>query len=158
MYKFILFLFVSIFSLPAFSAKIKFNHSGVQKGAIIKGCYHNPCSIGKVIKFKQLSKTSTSSQIELTMHGATQYLDDNGNPKKTIWNKQTHKVYVTCSIRYPTLTSGDDVHILPLNPNTSAYGANFNNINFYLTACHNDPDEEKIVKKFGYKVSEDQSN
>ena len=158
MYKLTIFSLILIFSQKTFSSEIKFNHSGVQKGAIIKGCYRNPCSIGKVIKFKQLSKTSTSSQIELTMLGATQYLDDNWNPKKTIWNKKTHKVYVTCSIRYPTLTSEDDVHILPLNPDTPANGANFNNVNFYLTACHNDSDEEKIVKKFRYNVSEDQSN
>ena len=137
---------------PTFAAP-KFNHAGVQKGAISESCYHEPCSVGKVLSFKQLNKTANSSMIELTLLGG----ERKWKAKKTTWNAKPHKIYITCSTRSPTLTIGEQVTILPLNPSWTAPSVLYSTTQLYIQACHNikNADESQVAKRFGYNVQED---
>lgn len=136
---------------PVWSAP-KFNHAGIQKGAISESCYHEPCSIGKVLVFKQLNKTRDSSMIELTLLGGERMWKS----KKITWNKRTHKVYITCSLSNPTLTIGGQVTTLPLSPRWTAPGVLYSATQLYMQTCHNmkGADESEVAKRFGYNVED----
>lgn len=131
-------------------AKPAFNHGGLKSGATLEMCYREPCTVAKVISFKQLSKNSNSSMLELTL------LYGEKPANKTVrWNKQTNKIYVTCSYRHPTITYEEQVTILPLNPSLGVPGVLMNDAELYLWACHNSKDTDTVAaRKFGYDVQE----
>lgn len=127
-----------------------FTHKGIQKEAMFEGCYHNPCSVAKVTNFKQLSKTATSSMVELTLLGGSR----DWNSKKIAWGRRQHKVFITCSIQSPTVTVDDQVTIIPINAN-GVPGVLYNDYQLYMQTCHNFyGSEDQAMKKFGYNVSE----
>ena len=129
---------------------VKFNHSGVQKGAISESCYHDPCSVAKVTNFKQLQKSPEQSLIELTLLGGSR----NWKSKKTLWNKSTHKVFITCSIERPTIAIDGQTTIVPLSPN-GVPGVFYSDTTLYLRACHNYVgDDSKAAIKYGYNIQE----
>lgn len=141
---------LSINHITRADSSIKFTHKGIQKGAISESCYHNPCSIAKVITFKQLDRTNESSMIELTVLGGHRDWDS----KKINWNKKYHKVYVTCSMLNPTVSLGGQVTIIPLNKN-GVPGVLASDSELYLKACHNfNGSDTEAAKKFGYHVEE----
>lgn len=129
----------------------KFNHSGVQVGKIIETCYHDPCAGAKVTSFKQLHKTNNSAMLELTLLGYSRYW----NSKKKDWNKQSHKIFVNCSVINPTITNGGQVTHLPINPEMGIPGVLQSSYGVYVSACHGGyMDETKLAKKFGYNVTD----
>lgn len=65
--KFKLLLGTVLFLTPILTYAQDFNFSKIQKGATFKGCYHNPCSVGKVTNFKQLQKSPQQTMLELTI-------------------------------------------------------------------------------------------
>ena len=99
------FLLVSILLLTfdANAANPTFNHKGIQKGTISESCYRDPCSVVKVMKFEILKKTPQATSIKLKLVGGSREWD----AKKTLWNHDFHNVYVTCSIKKPTVKIGD---------------------------------------------------
>lgn len=149
MKKIILFVCASIVSMGAVAAS--FNHAGIQKGSITESCYRDPCSVSKVLAFKQLSKSANSSMIELTLLGGSRPWSS----KKVEWNKKPHKVYVTCSIQAPTLTLDGQVTTLPINRNMDVPGVLYSATELYLKACHNfNGDATKAARRFGYDVTD----
>lgn len=127
-----------------------FNHSGIQKGAISESCYHDPCSVAKVTNFKQLQKSPEQSLIELTLLGGSR----NWKSKKTLWNKSTHKVFITCSKERPTVAIDGQTTVVPLNPQ-GVPGVLYSDAELYLKACHNyEGADTKAAVKFGYNIQE----
>lgn len=150
MKKIVLFVCASIVSMSAVAAG--FNHSGVQKGSITESCYREPCSVSKVLAFKQLSKSANSSMIELTLLGGER---PTFRSKTVKWNKKSHKVYVTCSIQAPTVTLNGQVTTLPINREMTVPGVLYSDTELYLKACHNfSGDATKAARRFGYDVTD----
>lgn len=139
-------------SLSAVVYAASFNHSGIQKGSITESCYREPCSVSKVLAFKQLSKSAGSSMIELTLLGGEK---QTFRSKTVKWNKKPHKVYITCSIQAPTVTMDSQVTTLPINRNMDVPGVLYSDTELYLKACHNfNGDATKAARRFGYDVTD----
>ena len=145
------FIAVSLLALTfsATAANPTFNHKGIQKGAISESCYRDPCSIGKVMNFEIVKKTPQTTLIKLKLVGGSR----NWNTKKIVWNHDFHTVYVTCSIKKPTLERDDQITILPLNPESIVPGVLISDAELYLQACHNYSNyDPKAAKRYGYNV------
>lgn len=135
------------------AANPTFNHKGIQKGAISESCYRDPCLVVKVMKFEILKKTPQTTSIKLNVVGGYRGWD----AKNTDWNHFFHDLYITCSIKKPTVQIGDQVTILPLNPE-GVPGVLFSDAQLYIQTCHNYfGDDYKAAKKYGYNVSYDES-
>lgn len=133
----------------ATAANPTFSHKGIQKGAISESCYHNPCSIGKVMDFEIVKKTPQTTSIKLKLVGGSRDWDS----KKIVWNHTAHNTYVTCSIKKPTVKIGDQVTIVPINPEGTISGVLISDAELYLQTCHNYEGEiSKAAKKYGYNV------
>ncbi len=127
---------------------VAFDFSGVQKGAQLASCYHDPCSIAKVMEFKQLSQTPTESNIELTLVGGSRGWD----AEKIEWNHETHKIQIQCSLTKPTVQIGDQVTVVPLN-DSGVPGVLWADAEYYMQACHNYTGEMGAgIQNYGYNV------
>ncbi len=133
------------------AANTSFNHKGIQKGATSSSCYHNPCSIVKVMNFKLLKDRPDHKLIKLKVVGGTQGWDSN----KTIWNHNFHDLYITCSLKKPSIKNGNQTTIIPINRQEGVPGVLYADATLYLQACHNfDGDSTDAAKKYGYNVKE----
>jgi len=125
-----------------------FDFSGVQKGAQLESCYHDPCTIGRVVAFKQLSQTPAESNIELTLIGGSRGWD----AEKIEWNHEAHKIQIQCSLTKPTLQIGDQVTVIPLN-DSGVPGVLWSDAETYMQACHNYTGEMGAgIQQYGYNV------
>ncbi|MFW1858560.1 DUF2939 domain-containing protein [Acinetobacter defluvii] len=130
--------------------KPNFNHSGVQVGAILESCYHDPCSVAEVQGFKLKNTTPTESDIELTLLGGSKGFD----AESVDWNTQQHTIQIHCSITKPTLQIEDQVTVIPLNA-SGVPGVLWSDAETYMQACHNYNGEMgEGIQKFGYNVQE----
>ena len=130
--------------------KIVFDHSEVQKKVTLESCYHDPCSVMRVMGFKQLGRTPTESNIELTVVGGTKGWED----KNVEWNHEAHTVQFKCSITKPTIGSGESANVVPLNDN-GVPGVYWSDAEYYMHACHSYNGEMgEGIRKFGYNVQE----
>ncbi|WP_119684707.1 DUF2939 domain-containing protein [Acinetobacter pittii] len=127
-----------------------FNFSGVQKGAKLESCYHDPCSIIRVMEFKLIKQTPTESNIELSVVGGSRGWD----AKKIEWNHEAHKIQIQCSITKPTLQIEDEVTIIPLN-DSGVPGVLWSDAETYMQACHNyTGDMGAGIQQYGYNVQD----
>ncbi len=144
-------LSLGLFVFDANAANTNFNHKGIQKGAISESCYREPCSVAKVMKFDILKKTPQTTSIKLKLVGGSR----NYNSKKITWNSDFHDVYVTCSIKKPTVRMDDQITIVPINPEGAISGVLISDAELYLHTCHNyKGDISGAAKKYGYNVKE----
>lgn len=128
-----------------------FDFSGVQKGSQLESCYHDPCSIARVMEFKQLSQTPTETSIELTVVGGSREIESD----HIDWNHEAHKLQIQCSLTKPTVQIGEQVTVIPLNA-SGVSGVLWSDAETYLQACHNYTGEMGAgIQKFGYNVQED---
>lgn len=131
--------------------KLAFDFSGIQKGAQFESCYHDPCSIGRVMEFKQLSQTPTEANIELTIVGGSRGWE----AKDIEWNHEAHKIQIQCSMTRPTVQVGDQVTIVPLN-DSGVPGVLWSDAETYMQACHNYTGEMGAgIRQYGYNVESD---
>ncbi|EPF79742.1 hypothetical protein [Acinetobacter rudis] len=152
--KFIVFLFGLLLSgWVSAQPVVKFDHTGIQKGAYVETCYHNPCSVAKVQSFKQLKQTNTQSNIELTLIGGSKAWDS----KKIDWDKQPHKVKVYCSITHPIVQIDRQKTLLPINEGFGVPGILMVDAELYLQACHNfHSSVQKAAEIYGYDVHDEE--
>ena len=140
---------VVLLAFDANSANPSFNHKGIQKGAISESCYREPCSVGKVMNFEIIKKTPQMTSIKLKLVGGSR----NYNSKKIVWNHSSHNVYVTCSIKKPSVKIGDQITVLPLNPEFTVPGVLTSDAELYLQTCHNYNGEiTEGARKYGYNI------
>nr|WP_228719633.1 DUF2939 domain-containing protein [Acinetobacter baumannii]UMW89928.1 Unknown (DUF2939-domain) [Acinetobacter baumannii] len=125
-----------------------FDYSGVQKGAQLESCYHDPCSIAKVMGFKLINQTPTESDLELTVVGGSRGFES----ESIEWNHEAHKIQIHCSITKPTLQIGDQVTVIPLN-DSGVPGVLWSDAETYMQACHNYTGEMGAgIQQYGYNV------
>lgn len=130
---------------------VVFDHSGVQKKGTLQSCYRDPCSVARVMEFKQLSQTPTESNIELTVVGGSQGFE----AKNVEWNHEAHKIRFKCSLTQPTVYIGDQETVVPLNNGLGVPGVLMVDSDFYTQACHNfEGDNSEIIQKYGYSVAD----
>lgn len=128
--------------------KSNFDHSGVQVGAMLESCYHDPCSVAEVQGFKLVNQNSIESNIELTLLGGSRGFD----AESVDWNAEPHKIQVHCSITKPTLQIDDQVTVIPLNV-SGVPGVLWSDAETYMQACHNYTGEMvEGIQKYGYNV------
>lgn len=131
--------------------QVTFDFSGIQKGAQFESCYHDPCSIGRVMGFKQLSQTPTEAAIEVTIVGGSRGWE----AKDIEWNHKAHKIQIQCSMTKPTVQVGDQVTIVPLN-DSGVPGVLWSDAETYMQACHNYTGEMGAgIRQYGYNVESD---
>lgn len=139
-------------ALPAQANSSIFSHVGIQKSAISESCYHDPCSIAKVMEFNLLESNEDYHIVQLNVVGGTK----SWKSKKVAWNSYPHNIYVTCSLRTPTVQIGDDFTTLPINSEYTVPGILYSTATLYLKACHNfNRDATEAAVKYGYDVKED---
>ena len=144
-------LSLGLFALNANAANPTFNHKGIQKGAESFSCYRDPCSVVKVMNFELLKSTSNYKLIKLKVVGGRQGWDS----EKTIWNHHFHNLYITCSLKKPSVKNGEQTTIVPINRQMAVPGVLYADTTLYLKACHNfDGESTDAAKKYGYNVKE----
>ena len=130
---------------------IAFDFSGVQKGSQLESCYHDPCSIARVMEFKQLNQTPTETNIELTVVGGSREFEF----EHIDWNHEAHKIQIQCSLTKPIVQIGEQVTVIPLNA-SGVSGVLWSDAETYLQACHNYTGEMMAgIQQYGYNVQED---
>lgn len=130
---------------------IAFDFSGVQKGSQFESCYHDPCSIARVMEFKQLNQTPTETNIELTVVGGSREFES----EHIDWNHEAHKIQIQCSLTKPIVQIGEQVTVIPLNA-SGVSGVLWSDAETYLKACHNYTGEMMAgIQQYGYNVQED---
>lgn len=147
--KLFLYSLISLVATSTYAAGVKFDYSGIQKGAVSKSCYHDPCSVAKVIDFQQIERNRNYSLIKLKVVGGSKPWDS----KKIEWNHNSHNIFITCSLKSPTVQVEDNITVIPINRNDTVPGVLVSTTELYLQACHNfykDPTEAAI--KYGYDV------
>ena len=159
MKKFLEWLLVACFSWPVWAqgpaAGLPVDLGGLRKGTINEGCYHDPCSVGKLLEVKKVTRIGEELKVDLMLLGATRDRDS----KKYEWNDAPHEVIVTCSIRNPrTGFPGEEEETIPLNEDMIP-GTLWNDTEFYLWVCHNgraamkrDEDIEAFAQRLGYTL------
>jgi len=144
-------IFLLSLSFNVNAANPNFNHKGIQKNAISGSCYHDPCSIVKVMNFELLKNKPDYRLIKLKVVGGQQ----SWNSKKTIWNHNFHDLYITCSLKQPSIKNGNQTTIIPINRQESVPGVLYADTTLYLQACHNfDGDSIDAAKKYGYNIKD----
>lgn len=130
-----------------------FDHSKAQKGAMMETCYHNPCSVAKVMDFQILNHSAKDVDIELTVVGGTRDWEE----KKVSWNHESHTIQVTCSLHKPTVGIEAQVSVIPLNEQGGVPGVLVSDAETYLQTCHGDFDGtiEDATSHFGYNVHDE---
>lgn len=139
----------TVYAKPA----AQFDHSGIRKGSVQETCYHSPCSVSKDISYRVLSKTATETKLEYTILGGSREWE----AKKIDWNTRPHKLYVTCSVKKPTLQIDQQKTLIPFNLEMGVPGALTVDAEVYLHVCHNADygDMDSIIRKFGYNVHDE---
>ena len=139
-------------TLLSFNANaVVFNHKGIQKGATSESCYHDPCSIVKVMDFKLIENKSNRHVIKLKVVSGTQ----GWNSKKILWGHDTYNIFITCSVKSPTIKIGNEVPLLPINRRYPMPGVLYGDGVLYSQACHNfDGDTTDLAKKYGYNITQ----
>ena len=139
---------LALLTFDANAAGPSFNHKGIQKGAISESCYRDPCGVVKVMNFDILKKTPQTTSIKLKVVGGSK----GWNARRTDWNHDFHDIYITCSIKRPSVKVDRQTTILPLNRN-GVPGVLMFTTELYLQACHNYiGDDSTAAKKYGYNV------
>lgn len=142
---------ITLFTFNANAANPSFNHKGIQKGATSTSCYRDPCSIVKVMNFKLLKNTSDYRLIKLKVVGGREGWES----EKTVWNHSFHDLYITCSLKKPSVKNEDQVTIIPINRQEAVPGVLYADTTLYLKACHNfDGESTDAAKKYGYNIKE----
>lgn len=140
---------MSLVATSACVASVKFDHSAIQRGAISESCYHDPCSVAKVMDFQQIERGCNHSLIKLKVVGGSKPWDS----KKIEWNNNPHNILITCSLEKPTVQIEDDITVLPINRRDTVPGVLVSTTELYLQACHNfHKDSTEAAIKYGYDV------
>lgn len=144
-------------TLPAHAGV--FDHSAIQRGAISMVCYRDPCSVVKVLGFRQLQRSETQSMIELKVLGGEKKwgkrnLNRTMEKKNISWNSSPHSIIITCSKTAPAWATNGYEEVLPLNPN-GVPGRFENSAHLYFQACHAYEGASGAgAARFGYNVLE----
>lgn len=140
-----------LLSVASVAQASPFNHGLIQKGAINKGCYRDPCSVGKVVSFRKLQQSKDQSMIELKMLGGTQ-----ADGSRIVWNRKPHSLIITCSKTRPAIDMDGQASIIPLNPD-GVPGVMENSASLYLQACHGytQGDTAGASARYGYNIVAD---
>lgn len=137
--------------IPTTESTTTFDFSGVQKGSQLESCYHDPCSIARVMEFKQLGQSPTETSIELTVVGGSRESES----EHIEWNHEAHKIQIQCSLTKPIVQTGEQVTVIPLNA-SGVPGVLWSDAEFYMQACHNYTGEMGAgIQQYGYNVQED---
>lgn len=143
--------FLLLLSFNVNAASPNFNHKGIQKNAVSQSCYHDPCSVVKVMNFELLKNKPDHRLIKLKVVGGQSGWDT----EKITWNHNFHDLYITCSLKKPTVKNGSQTTIIPINRIDPVPGVLYADTTLYLKACHNfDGDSTDAAKKYGYNVSD----
>jgi len=137
------------FMIQAHANSSAFNHEGLIKGKVTETCYHEPCSVAKIESYRVLNKGYSETKLEVTLLGGSR----NWKEKKVSWNRAPHKVIVNCSYTRPTIQSGSQKTLIPLNDEWGVPGVLMSSAELYLYACHNfSGDMTKAINRYGYNV------
>ena len=129
-----------------------FNHSWLKRGAVSQTCYHDPCSVGKVVSFQKTSATPAATTLNITLLGG----EKPRNSSRIKWNSRPHTITVVCSKQRPTITSGRQETVILLNTSMGVPGVLVSDAELYMRVCHNyDGSLEDGAARFGYDVQED---
>ncbi len=126
-----------------------FDHSKAQIGATMESCYHDPCSVAKVMNFQILNQSPDDVDVELTVVGGSRGWE----AKKVSWNHEKHTIQVTCSLEKPTLRIQGQVTVIPLSAQ-GVPGVLTSDAETYLQTCHGDFSGtiEDAATYYGYNV------
>jgi hypothetical protein len=131
---------------------IQFNFLGLKRGSVFTSCYHNPCSISKIISFRKISESANKySRIKIRLLGG----EKPWNSTRTKWNSRPHTVIVNCSIQHPFIYTSGQTTLIPLGSETGIPGVLVSSAELYLFACHNFRGSfSAAAAKYGYQVQD----
>lgn len=100
-------------------------------------CHMDQCSWAKWLSVEVLGAKDGELSINLILLGGSSPMN-NTKRSGVIWNKTPHVVRALCSYSRPTVSTGDQNVVLPLNPDNAVPGVLESDENFYFAACHSD--------------------
>lgn len=144
-----------LFSIEATAATPKFNHKGIQKGATSMSCYHDPCSVTRIMSTQITKKKPGYTQLKLKAVNGYRGWDS----KKTTWEHEFYTLYINCSLKRPNISSqpNKEGYLLPIGGGKYGVisGADYPDVTLYLQACHNyTGDIDEAGARYGYNVKD----
>ncbi|MGP5505241.1 hypothetical protein [Psychrobacter celer] len=135
------------------NAASTFDQSWLKKGVSSTTCYHNPCTVTRIMDFQVTKNRPNYKQIKLKAVNGYKEWDS----KKIMWDHDFYDIYANCSLSQPNLAGKPNSNgtILPLGVGDNSWvpGAMYPNTHLYLQVCHSyDGDIEKGGEKFGYNI------
>jgi hypothetical protein len=121
-------------------------------------CHMNACSWGQPHSVRVVQKSQEQAILEVELLGGESTHEDVENYPSTYegvdikWNKEPHKVIITCSYKHPTVSMDGQVDELPLN-SKGVPDISISATNLYFQFCHS-YDGNNAIEKFGYNVVE----
>jgi hypothetical protein len=121
-------------------------------------CIWLSCSWGKPLSVRVLQKSLEQVILEVELLGGEsthEKVEDYPTTYKGVdikWNKEPHKVIITCSYKHPSTSLDGQVSELPLN-SKGVPSVLESATNLYFQFCHS-YDGNNPIEKFGYNVVE----
>ena len=147
--KLIMFLAVPLIGL-AFGAKAgnsSFDYGDIQTDTYSESCDRDPCSVARITNLQLLEEASDYSILKLTAVSGSRFWD----ATKVKWNHKPYSLYVTCSLKNPTVQIGDQFSSIPLHAGESIPDVLWLNTALYIKACHDfESDATEAMPDFGY--------
>ena len=113
-------------------------------------CHMGTCSWSKPISVRAVQQSKEQAILEITLLGGESA--DEGKRPTIRWNKEPHKIVITCSYNHPSVSMDGQVDELPLNAN-GVPDVLISATNLYFQYCHSyNNGQYDGIKKFGYNV------
>jgi hypothetical protein len=128
-----------------------------KKPPSIGNCHMGSCSWAKPLSVRVVQKSEEQAILEVELLGGDSTHEDVENYPSTYegvdikWNKEPHKVVITCSYKHPTVSMDGQVDELPLNPR-GVPDILISATNLYFQFCHSY--DGNGIENFGYNVVE----
>ena len=124
-------------------------------------CHMDGCSWSKPVSVRVVQKSEEQAILEVALLGGESTHKDGNYPDNykgvnIDWDKEPHKVVITCSYKHPSVAIDDQIDVLPLNPD-GVSGFLESSANLYFEYCHSyntNGDNSDGSKRFGYNIQD----
>lgn len=144
----LIFLSVSIsFNVVANESGFKILTNVKKVRPSIGNCHMGTCSWSKPRSVRVVQQSEEQAILEVKLLGGESA--DEGKHPAISWNKEPHKIVITCSYKHPSVSMNGQVDELPLSPN-GVPDVLISATNLYFQYCHSYNGDGS--QKFGYNV------
>jgi hypothetical protein len=113
------------------------------------------CSWAKWLSVQVIERRGNDLHLDVVLLGGSS--PDGGRTRPRItWNRAPHVLRIVCSYDRPSVKTGTQDTVLPLNPRLGVPGAFESAARIYYRTCHSEPDHgPDTAGRYGYNVRDE---